>query len=32
VIENGSDETVTPLRLSLDTLGEALAAWRAAMA
>jgi hypothetical protein len=32
VIENGSDETVPPLRLSLDTLEKALTAWRAAMA
>jgi hypothetical protein len=32
VIENGSDETVPPLRISLDTLEKALTAWRAAMA
>jgi hypothetical protein len=32
VIENGSDETVTPLRLSLDTLEQALTTWYAAMA
>jgi hypothetical protein len=32
VIENGSDETVPPLRLSLNALEQALTAWRAAMA
>jgi hypothetical protein len=32
VIENGSDETVTPLRLSLDALEQALTTWYAAMA
>jgi hypothetical protein len=32
VIENGYDETVPPLRLSLDALDQALTAWRAAMA
>jgi hypothetical protein len=31
VIENGSDHTVPPLRLSLDTVEQALTAWRAAM-
>ena len=31
VIENGYDETVRPLRLSLDALEQALNAWRAVM-
>jgi hypothetical protein len=31
VIKNGYDETTPPLRLSLDTVEQALTAWRAAM-
>jgi len=31
VIENGDDETVPPLRLSLDALEQALTAWHAGM-